>query len=73
VVTQPEDLGGDRPMMAFETITLVPIDLNLVESSLLTDFERGWLNIYHARVRDTIGPLVDEEVRKWLDQATRSI
>jgi len=44
-----------------------------VESSLLTDFERGWLNIYHARVRDTIGPLVDDEVRKWLDRATRAI
>jgi len=48
-------------------------DLNLVESSLLTDFERGWLNIYHARVRDTIAPLVDEETRTWLDRATRSI
>jgi Xaa-Pro aminopeptidase len=51
----------------------VPIDLNLVASSLLTDFERGWLNLYHARVRDVIGPLVDEETRKWLDRATRAI
>ena len=73
VVTEPQDLGGDRPMMGFETITLVPIDLNLVESSLLTDGERGWLNIYHARVRDTIAPLVEEDVRKWLDRATRAI
>src|SRR5882757_5001480 len=37
VVTQPEDLGGERKMMGFETITLVPIDLNLVEPSLLTE------------------------------------
>jgi Xaa-Pro aminopeptidase len=73
VVTEPEDLGGERKMMGFETITLAPIDLNLVESSLLTDAERGWLNIYHARVRDTIGPLVDDETRKWLDRATRAI
>ena len=73
VVTQPEDMGGERKMMGFETITLVPIDLNLVESSLLTDAERGWLNLYHARVRDVIGPLVDEDTRKWLDKATRSI
>ena len=73
VVTPPEDLGGERPMMGFETITLVPIDLNLVESSLLTDAERGWLNIYHARVRDVIAPLVDEETRTWLDRATRSL
>ncbi len=60
-------------MMGFETITLVPIDLNLVEPSLLTDAERGWLNAYHARVRDVIGPLVDDETRKWLDRATRGI
>jgi Xaa-Pro aminopeptidase len=73
VVTELEDLGGERPMMGFETITLVPIDLNLVESSLLTDVERGWLNLYHARVRDVIGPLVDEDTRKWLDRATRAI
>jgi Xaa-Pro aminopeptidase len=51
----------------------VPIDLNLVEASLLTDTERGWLNLYHARVRDVIGPLVDDETRRWLDHATRSI
>jgi Xaa-Pro aminopeptidase len=73
VVREPEDVGGERPMMSFETITLVPIDLGLVESSLLTDAERGWLNIYHARVRDTIAPLVEEDVRKWLDKATRAI
>jgi len=73
VVTQPEDLGGERLMMGFETITLAPIDLNLVESSLLTDFERGWLNLYHARVRDVIGPLVEEDTRVWLDRATRAI
>jgi len=73
VVTEPKDVGGERQMMEFETITLVPIDLNLVESSLLTDSEKGWLNLYHARVRDMIGPLVDEETRTWLDRATRAI
>jgi Xaa-Pro aminopeptidase len=73
VVREPEDVGGERPMMSFETITLVPIDLSLVDSALLTDTERGWLNIYHARVRDTIAPLVEEDVRAWLDNATHSI
>ncbi|HJS46067.1 MAG TPA: aminopeptidase P family protein [Rhizomicrobium sp.] len=73
VVTEAEDLGGERKMMGFETITLVPIDLNLVESALLTDAERGWLNLYHARVRDVIAPLVDDDIRKWLDRATRAI
>ena len=66
-------LGGERQMMEFETITLAPIDLNLVEASLLTADERAWLNEYHARVRDKLMPLVDGETRTWLEQATRGI
>jgi Xaa-Pro aminopeptidase len=73
VVGEPEDLGGDRQMMGFETITLAPIDLNLVEVSLLTEGERDWLNRYHGRVRDVISPLVEEETRTWLERATRAI
>ncbi|OAI45501.1 X-Pro aminopeptidase [Rhizomicrobium sp. SCGC AG-212-E05] len=73
VVTQPEDLGGERKMMGFETITLAPIDLALVEPALLTASEKGWLNLYHARVRDTLSHLLDEETRTWLDRATQTI
>ncbi len=67
--------GGDpqRRFMEFETITLAPIDLGLVEPKLLTAEERAWLNAYHARVRETLLPLVDEETRPWLEQATRAI
>jgi len=74
VVTEGRALpGGERKMMEFETITLAPLDLNLVEPGLLTQGERGWLNAYHARVRETIGPLVPDDVRAWLARATRAI
>ena len=63
----------DRKMMEFETITLAPIDLALVEVSLLTADERGWLNAYHARVREKLERLVDDETRAWLVQATKAI
>ena len=49
------------------------VRLTAAAAALLTDAERGWLNLYHARVRDVIGPLVDEDTRKWLDRATRAI
>jgi Xaa-Pro aminopeptidase len=65
--------GGDRNMMDFETITLSPIDLNLVEASLLTADERAWLNAYHAQVREKLSRLVDDETREWLEKATRVI
>ncbi|HEY2444950.1 MAG TPA: aminopeptidase P family protein [Rhizomicrobium sp.] len=74
VVGEPEKIeGGERGMMRFETITLAPIDLELVEPSLLTDDERDWLNAYHTRVRETLSPVVDSETRAWLARATRAI
>ncbi len=74
IVTGPlKDVGGERKMMEFETITLTPIDLELVEPSLLTEGERAWLNAYHERVFQTLTSLVDEDTRKWLTVATREI
>ncbi|HVP83966.1 MAG TPA: aminopeptidase P family protein [Rhizomicrobium sp.] len=74
VVTEGKEIsGGERRMMEFETITFAPIDLDLVEPSLLNESERAWLNGYHAKVREKIGPQVDEETRAWLDNATRAI
>ncbi len=74
VVTEAKDIaGGERPMLGFETITLVPLDLRLVEVSLLTGAERDWLNRYHARVREEVGPLVGAKERIWLEQATKAI
>jgi len=74
VVTPAKDIaGGERKMMEFETITLAPIDLNLVEPKLLSDEEREWLNAYHSRVRDVIAPKVDGETSAWLATATRAI
>ncbi|HEX4080428.1 MAG TPA: aminopeptidase P family protein [Rhizomicrobium sp.] len=74
VVSEPQPVpGGERGMMRFETITLAPIDLKLVEASLLTDAERAWLNAYHARVRETLSPQVDPETRAWLVRATHAL
>jgi Xaa-Pro aminopeptidase len=74
VVTEPEDVpGGERKMMRFETITLAPIDVDLVEPKLLTVEERDWLNAYHVRVREALSPLVDDETKAWLVNATRAV
>jgi Xaa-Pro aminopeptidase len=76
VVSDAKPIPGgdpDRKFMHFETITFAPIDLNLVEPSLLTKDEREWLNAYHAKTREKLSPLVDDETRTWLDHATRAI
>ncbi len=65
--------GGDLPVHEFETLTLAPIDRRLVRPDLLTHEELVWLNAYHARVLAEIGPMVDGETLKWLEQATAPI
>lgn len=65
--------GAERPMLAFETLTMAPIDRNLVDSTLMTQGELDWLNDYHARVRTVMTPKIDAATARWLAQATDPI
>jgi len=65
--------GGERPMMAFETLTLAPFDRRLVDKRLMTPIEIAWLDAYHARVLKIIGPHLGPEDRAWLAAATAAI
>ncbi|MFD1215188.1 MULTISPECIES: aminopeptidase P family protein [Microbulbifer] len=67
---QAENYPG---FLEFETLTLAPIDRQLVEPLLLSDSELGWLNDYHQKVRETLLPLVNEPTREWLQHATLPI
>ena len=62
--------GAEKPLNAFETLTLAPIDRRLVEPAMLTDEEIAWLDAYHARVRDALSPQLDAPTRQWLIAAT---
>ncbi len=74
VVTPPAAIaGGERPMLGFETITLCPIDLRLIDEALLSPPARAWLDAYHARVRSTLAPLLGTREQAWLEAATRPI
>jgi Xaa-Pro aminopeptidase len=65
--------GGNIPVHQFETLTLCPIDLRLVEQELLLPHERNWLNEYHKRVRDTLAPYLNADVQAWLTEATKAL
>ena len=70
LIREPETIaGGERPMMAFETLTLCPIDRRLIEPALLSPEELDWLNAYHARVLREIGPFLEGVELKWLQSA----
>lgn len=62
--------GGSEfgEFLAFETLTLCPIDTRLLELSLLDAGETAWLDGYHAMVRERLAPLLEDPAdRAWLD------
>jgi len=65
--------GAEKPLDAFETLTLAPIDRRLIAAELLTSDETDWLDRYHARAAATLAPLVDGDTGAWLAAATRPL
>lgn len=73
VVEHPKTGGAERDVMNFETLTFAPIDRNVIDTSLLDDAEKAWLNGYHQAVWTKISPLVKGDVKDWLQEATAAI
>lgn len=71
VPAQKNDFGS---FLTFEPLTLCPYDRRLIAVEMLNDEERQWLNAYHARVRNVLTPLLEDEAEQlWLKQATAPI
>ncbi len=67
VATIPAEHTEFGEFLAFETLTLCPVDTRLLELSLLEKSEMVWLDAYHARVRQQLEPLLDDPAdRAWL-------
>jgi Xaa-Pro aminopeptidase len=73
VLVQPSEEAAEREMLGFETLTLAPIDRNLIDPSLLEDEEIAWLDEYHQRVRETLTPIVDQATAGWLAEVTQPL
>ena len=65
--------GEFGQFLGFEVLTMCPFDLDAVEVSALTAEEKGLLNAYHRKVRETLSPYLTEAENVWLGQATREI
>ena len=59
--------------LAFETITLAPIDLDAIIPSMLNDDEKAWLNDYHQMVYEKLSPYIDADMLEWFKHVTRKI
>ncbi len=65
--------NSHNKFLSFETLTLAPIDLSLIEINLLDKDEIEWVNDYHKNVYNKLSKKLNEEIKDWLKGATREI
>ena len=66
--------GEYGQFFGFAHLTYAPIDLETIDPDIMDESDKRALNAYHAEVYKRVSPLIkDEEVLKWLKEATRSI
>ena len=59
--------------LAFETLTLCPIDTTPIVLPLMTKEELEWLNSYHKMVYERLSPHLSTEENKWLAAKTKPL
>lgn len=59
--------------LQIEPLTICPIDTAPIDLAMLMPEELAWLNEYHAKVYAELAPYLDEEEKKWLENATKAI
>lgn len=70
VLTIPAETTEFGEFLEFETLTLCPIDTQLIDIELLDPRERTWIDAYHATVRLRLEPLVQGAAKDWLLRST---
>uniref|UniRef100_A0A8C7I1W8 Xaa-Pro aminopeptidase 1 n=1 Tax=Oncorhynchus kisutch TaxID=8019 RepID=A0A8C7I1W8_ONCKI len=77
VPAKPKYNYRNKGSLTFEPLTLVPIQAKMVNTDLLTQKERDWVNEYHRQCRETIGAELERQGRKeamdWLIRETQPI
>ncbi len=64
--------GLNKPILAFDDLTLVPYDKGLIDTSLLNDKERQRIDEYHQRIWHCLSNKLsdDPDVYDWLKEST---
>lgn len=74
VLTIPAMTNGEfGNFLKFETLTLFPYDIRLIDKQLLSEKEIDWINCYHKTVREKLTPHLNAEEAAWLDEKTKTI
>ena len=64
---------NNNKKLYFENISWCPIDLDLIDSSMLDQIERHWLNKYHKKVYYTLETYLEKREKDWLKEVTSEV
>jgi len=73
VVNVPAEKTPFGEFLAFETLTLCPIDTRCLDHSLLREDELTWLNAYHRTVFERLAPGLEGAALEWLKVRTAPV
>ncbi|WP_104721785.1 aminopeptidase P family protein [Helicobacter mesocricetorum] len=72
LVEQPKEEQFGQ-FLFFQTLTLCPFESSCIDTMLLNDEEKNWLNNYHKKVFEKLGDRLEGRAKEWLEQRTRAI
>ncbi|CAI5679671.1 unnamed protein product [Oreochromis niloticus] len=77
VPAKPKYNYRNRGSLTFEPLTLVPIQVKMMNTELLTQKERDWVNEYHRKCREVVGAELERQGRQealdWLIRESQPI
>uniref|UniRef100_A0A7N6AKU4 Xaa-Pro aminopeptidase 1 n=1 Tax=Anabas testudineus TaxID=64144 RepID=A0A7N6AKU4_ANATE len=77
IFVKSKNIWPDVGSLTFEPLTLVPIQVKMMNTELLTKKERDWVNDYHRKCREVVGAELERQGRKealeWLIRETQPI
>ena len=68
-----QEMRDNKNHLSFRTLTLAPIDKNLICIEMLTKEEINWINSYHEKVFKTLSKFMREKELVWLKKSCKSI
>ncbi|MBL4748393.1 MAG: aminopeptidase P family protein [Magnetovibrio sp.] len=67
----PPPKSAEREMLCFEPLTLAPFERRLIDTALLSDAEKQWINDYYRKICHTLTPHLEAEDADFLVQETQ--
>ena len=68
-----DELNEYGQFLSFDTLTLCPFDLDLIDVNYLNEDDLKLLNDYHKKVYDTLAPYLNADEKKFLEKETRPL